>query len=104
MKILPYEPGKAAGHGGMDNSRLGLHCRGINISQLQKEKHGIVLLGLADDTGIKNVGGRIGAKDGPSAARSRLYKFTTGLPKNPVYDLGDLLPEDTIEKTHEAAA
>jgi formiminoglutamase len=50
------------------------------------------------------VGGRTGAKDGPAAARQRLFKFTTGAPGFPLYDLGDLLPEERIEDTHAAAA
>lgn len=61
-------------------------------------------MGISDDTGVRNVGGRAGAKDGPAAARARLYKFTTGAPRVPLYDLGDVLPEAGIEATHAAAA
>ena len=103
MKILPFDPKSAAGSTGLDDSRLGLHCRAINISELGSVEHGIAIVGIADDTGIRNVGGRAGAKDGPSAARTRLYKFTTGAPGVPLYDLGDVLPESTIEETHSAA-
>lgn len=104
MKILPIDPKSTAGNTGLDDSRLGLHARAINISELDKLEHGIVILGFADDTGIRNVGGRAGAKDGPAAARAKLYKFTMGAPAVPLYDLGDLLPENTIEETHHAGA
>ncbi|MGZ6483852.1 MAG: formimidoylglutamase [Bdellovibrionota bacterium] len=103
MKILPFDPKSSSGSAGLDDSRLGLHAISINISSLGSLEHGIVILGLADDTGIRNVGGKPGAKDGPAASRARLYKFTTGKPAVPLYDLGDLLPEDSIELTHAAA-
>jgi formiminoglutamase len=101
MKILPFDPKTIAGSASLDDSRLGLHACGINISELKILEHGIVIVGFADDTGIRNVGGRAGAKDGPAAARGRLYKFTTGAPSFPLYDLGDVLPEKTILSTHE---
>jgi formiminoglutamase len=104
MKILPFDPKSASGSSGLDDSRLGSHARAINISELESREHGIVILGIADDTGIRNVGGRPGAKDGPAFARAKLYKFTTGAPGVPVYDAGDVLPGDRIEDTHEAAA
>lgn len=104
MKISPFDPKSASGHTGLDDSRLGLHAQGINIGDLSSRAHGIVIAGIADEAGIVNVGGRLGAKDGPAAARARLYKFTTGAPHFPVYDLGDLQPETTIEATHETAA
>lgn len=104
MKILPFDPKNACGPSGIDNSRLGLHVSSINFSNLPSLEHGIVILGLADDTGVRNVGGRPGAKEGPSAVRQRLYKFTTGAPPAPIYDLGDLLPAERIEDTHQQAA
>ncbi len=104
MKILPIDPKSSCKSSGADNSRLGFHATAINFSELKSREHGIVILGLADDTGIGNVGGRIGAKEAPQAARARLYKFTTGAPGFPLYDLGDLLPENSIEATHAAAA
>jgi formiminoglutamase len=103
MKILPFDPKSAIGNTGLDDSRLGSHATAINISELGAIEHGIVILGIADDTGIRNVGGKPGAKEGPAAARARVYKFTTGKPKVPLYDLGDILPGETIEATHEAA-
>jgi formiminoglutamase len=104
MKILPFDPKNAAGHSNLDDSRLGFHATAINISELEQAEHGIVILGLADDTGIRNVKGKPGAKDGPGAARSHLYRFTTGKPAIPLYDLGDVLPANSLAATHEAAA
>jgi formiminoglutamase len=103
MKILPCNPKTLAGHSSLDDSRLGNHVEPVSENELGKSAHGIVILGFADDTGIQNVGGRTGAKEGPAALRKKLYRFTTGKPGIPVYDLGDLLPQETIEKTHEAA-
>lgn len=104
MKISPFDPKNAAGSAGVDNSRLGLHVDAAGAEDLGGIEHGIVILGIADDAGIRNVGGRPGAAAGPTAARSRLYKFTTGIPAVPVYDLGDILPEESIEATHASAA
>lgn len=104
MKILPFDPKSAAGSSILDDSRLGVHATAINISELGKAEHGTVILGIADDTGIRNVKGKPGAKDGPGAVRLHLYKFTTGKPAIPLYDLGDILPLDSIEATHEAGA
>lgn len=104
MEISSFEPKSAAGPHGSDTSRLGFHAVSAVLSELPARGHGIVIAGLADDTGVRNVGGRPGAKEGPAAARQRLYKFTTGAYPMPVYDLGDLLPESDIEATHTAAA
>lgn len=103
MKISSFNPNSVVAATRVDNSALGLHVPSIGFSELPSIKHGIVILGIADETGIRNVGGRLGAKDGPAAARARLYKFTTGAPANAVYDLGDLQPEASIEATHQAA-
>jgi formiminoglutamase len=103
MKILPFDPNSAAGATGLDDSRLGLHATAINISELGAREHGIVLLGIADDTGIRNVKGKPGAAEGPRASREKMYRFTTGAPSFPLYDAGDILPENTIEETHASA-
>lgn len=100
MKISSYHPKIA----NADDSRLSQHALPINFSDLERSAHGIVIVGIPDDTGINNVGGRLGAKEAPGSARARLYKFTTGAPKIPVYDLGDVEPEAKIEATHSAAA
>lgn len=104
MKILPCDPKTLAGTGALDDSRLGNHVRSVDLVSLANLEHGMVIVGFADDTGIKNVGGRLGAAEGPSALRQKLYKFTTGAPSAPLYDLGDLLPLQTITETHRAGA
>ena len=75
----------------------------INLSELKKQPHGIVILGLADDQGVKNVGGRPGASKGPEAFRQKFYRLTIESLPYPLYDLGDLNPEANIEATHAAA-
>jgi len=102
MKILPYDPKTLAGHSIVDDSRLGNHVKAIELSHLANLEQGTVIIGFADDTGIRNVGGRSGAAEGPGALRQKLYKFTLGKPSRPIYDLGDMLPLQTIEDTHRA--
>lgn len=105
MKSLnPFDPKSVCGLNNLDDSRFGYHVQSIGIDQLSELSHGIVIIGFADDTGIKNVGGRPGAKEGPRAAREKLYKFTNGKPNIPVYDLGDLVTQKTIEETHSLGA
>jgi len=101
MKILPFHPKTPTGSD--DGTRLGHHALPLARENIRSSKHGIVILGLADDTGIRNVGGRPGAKDGPGALRQKLYKFTSAAPAKPLYDLGDLAPADSIEATHSDA-
>ena len=102
MKILSFDPLSLASRTDLDQSKLAYHSRSITLADLPNLKPGIVLIGIADDTGVKNVGGRPGAKDGPLATRQKLYKFTLGAPAVPFYDLGDVLPLSSIEDTHAA--
>jgi formiminoglutamase len=104
MKILPCDPKSLAGLSSPDDSRLGNHVKAIEWPRIADIAHGIAIVGFSDDSGIRNVGGRTGAAEGPSALRQKLYKFTTGAPSLPIYDLGDLLPQGSIEETHKAGA
>jgi formiminoglutamase len=101
MKIISFNPGSLTSPADLDTSKLAYHSYPVALSELKNREHGIVLIGFADDTGVKNVGGRPGAKDAPAAVRQKLYKFTLGKPTLPFYDLGDLAPAATIEATHE---
>jgi formiminoglutamase len=103
MKISPVNPKAYAGISNLDDSRLGNHVAPVELNDLGTLKHGIVVLGFADETGIKNVGGRLGAAAAPEALRQKFYKFTLGKPIIPIYDLGDLPPQKSIEETHRAA-
>jgi len=102
MKILPCDPNSIASASALDDSRLGNHVKCVDLAGLGNLPHGFVIVGFADETGVRNVGGRLGAALGPAALRQKLYKFTTGAPTLPIYDLGDLLPLGTIEETHRA--
>jgi len=104
MKILAVDPKAIAAPGQLDDARLGNHVRAISPEDLRENPPGCVILGFADETGIRNVGGRLGAAAGPAALRQKLYKFTTGAPTLPLYDLGDLEPSGTIEETHAQGA
>lgn len=99
MKILSYTPKMIAEPGALDDSRLGFWVEQKNIDEIHRLPHGIAIFGFADDTGVQNVGGRIGAAKGPEEIRKRLYKFTTGRTKIPIYDLGDLQKSNTLEET-----
>lgn len=104
MKIVPANPATIAAPGALDDSRFGNHVKPLLLDEVRTAKHGIVILGFADDTGVRNVGGRPGAAEGPNAIRARLYKFTTGATAVPVYDLGDLAAANSIEETHAQGA
>ncbi len=104
MKILPYDPKSSLTKNFPDNSRLGEYVKTVDPNNLAHLEHGIVILGLADDRGIRNVGGRPGAAEGPTALRQKLYKFTTGKPLLPIYDMGDFLPVGPLEETLQSAA
>ncbi|MDX1625554.1 MAG: formimidoylglutamase [Wenzhouxiangellaceae bacterium] len=68
---------------------------------------GIGLLGLADDRGVALNGGRTGAAGGPRAFRRALAGY--GAARSvaladfdvPVVDLGDIVPGDSLDETHD---
>ncbi len=103
MKILPFTLESLSPTLPLDRSRLGSSVRPLSLAEVSQKPHGIVVVGFADETGIRNVGGRLGAKAGPTAIRTKLYKFTVTPPALPIYDLGDLQPAATIEATHAQA-
>lgn len=100
MKILPYSTHSFA----QNRSLLGAHVQPSELAKLEGAPHGFVIVGFADERGIQNVGGRVGAAAAPAALRQKLYKFTTGAPAKPIYDIGDLLPSGSLEDTHDAGA
>ncbi len=65
----------------------------------------VALLGLPDDTGVRLNGGRPGASEGPMAFRAALARYGVARPAGwswpTVYDVGDLVPGQTLEETHE---
>lgn len=69
------------------------------------------ILGVPTDEGVKRNGGRVGAKDGPDAIRTELYKrtpFVIGKENSPaglsIFDFGDIKPGKTLEETHDKLA
>lgn len=69
------------------------------------------IVGVPTDEGVKRNGGRAGAKDGPAAIRTELYKrtpFVIGKERSPsevpVFDFGDIIPAKTLETTHDMLA
>ena len=68
------------------------------------EKHWS-LIGLPDDTGVKNVKGRYGAAGGPAAFRTWFDKLKGNAEvRHYLRDCGDVLPQTAIEETHRKAA
>jgi formimidoylglutamase len=71
----------------------------------------VCILGVPTDEGVKRNEGRTGAKDGPEAIRTELYKrtpFVIGKQKSPseivLFDLGDIKIGKTLEETHDRLA
>lgn len=66
------------------------------------------IIGVPTDEGVKRNGGRVGAKEGPDAIRTALYKrtpFVIGKENSPstvpVFDFGDIKIGKTLEETHD---
>ncbi len=69
----------------------------------------VALIGLADDTGVRLNGGRVGAAGGPAAFRAALGRYGVQEPANWIYpkvfDAGDVIPaaghsEASVLETH----
>jgi formiminoglutamase len=62
---------------------------------------GYVLAGYPDDEGIKNNGGRLGAREAPNAIRKFLYRMVAT--DNRIYDRGNLQTDSPLPERHEYA-
>jgi len=97
-----------------DDPRLIEEVQFISIEELKpaNAKWSYCLIGVPDDRGIQNGGGRKGAALAPSQVRKFLYKMTPPphleprLPKQAtLIDLGDLvIDSSSLEKTHQDLA
>ncbi len=86
--------------------RLGEWVEQITLSEMASlHSQTFVLIGAADDTGVKLNRGRPGADKGPDAVRSALYKFAWPLSRNfekwRFLDAGNITPAKVITDTHE---
>ena len=61
----------------------------------------IVILGCPQDEGVRRNNGRAGAAAAPGAIREQFYKLTPFNIKKKIFDLGDVMIGDSLEKTHE---
>ncbi|MFP4082891.1 MAG: formimidoylglutamase [Candidatus Aminicenantes bacterium] len=63
---------------------------------------GVVILGCPEDEGVRRNKGRPGARKSPAEIRRSLYKLTSNpvIQSLKVFDLGDIMVDDTLEKTH----
>lgn len=81
--------------GDLNDPRLGeLNCLEMSEAEL-------VILGFADDTGVKLNGGRVGAQQGPTEIRRPLYRMTPHPRKRlrKYVDAGDLTPQNGKEES-----
>lgn len=95
-RSLPAVPPPGSG----DDPRLGGRVITSDVENVD-----VHIVGCPDDTGIRNVGGRTGASEGPPTLRHWLFRQTTGmngeLARIRIHDLGDVLPGRDIEETHD---
>ena len=88
--------------------RLGEWAKPIVIDDIHSSKAPtFAMLGSPDDTGVIANRGRPGAKAGPDAVRTALYKFAWPLSKNfekhRFFDVGNIQISKQILETHERA-
>lgn len=66
----------------------------------------VVILGLPDDRGVAINHGRLGSREGPSVFRQCFYRMPLGaegeLNQLKLFDVGNIVLEETIAGTHEA--
>lgn len=97
MPLRPVDPSLLV-RGPDEDPRLGRRVVAPGESAM------VAILGGADDTGVLNSGGRVGAALGPTEIRRWLYKQTTGmndeLHELTIADWGDVVPAGSIEETH----
>jgi len=68
----------------------------------EADQFDVLIIGVPEDRGISNQGGRPGAGQAPTEIRRQLYKLTTGLlGKLRIGDVGDVASGATLEETHE---
>ena len=85
--------------------RLGEWAEPTSLGELASlHSQTFVLIGAADDTGVKLNRGRPGADKGPDAVRSALYKFAWPMSRNfekwRFLDAGNVTPGKVITETH----
>jgi formiminoglutamase len=61
----------------------------------------VVILGCAQDEGVRRNNGRPGAANAPAAIREQFYKLTPFNINKRVFDLGDVNLTGTLEETHD---
>jgi formiminoglutamase len=65
------------------------------------EQSEIIILGCPQDEGVARNKGRIGAALAPIAIRKQFYKLSNLGISTAIYDLGDTIIQETLEKTHD---
>lgn len=93
----------------VNESTLDFAQRIASQLQMPHAKNRFVVVGYADDEGIRINGGRAGAAQAPASVRKALYKMTPHLLKPThefhIYDIGDLDPRGgSLHERHLAAS
>ncbi len=73
----------------------------INIEKDMPDKRGFCLVGFKSDLGVKRNSGRIGAKQAPDAIRKYLSSMPWHFDSVGLYDAGDVVCENSLEKSQE---
>lgn len=106
-RLQPIKPADYIPWRRVDDPRLAE--RVVPVTDLNQVKAGgVVLLGVPDDRGVVVNHGREGARRGPAVFRQCFYRLPLGARREldaiPLFDIGDLVPEETIEQTHHQLA
>lgn len=89
-----------------DDPRLGDLCKSTSLEKNSLAEDQFMILGYADDEGIRLNGGRLGASEAPKLIRQFLYKMTpSALVTRAIklFDLGDLKQKSDLADRHQDA-
>lgn len=104
--LIPSSPLLFFSKNDPDDPRLGDVCKSTSLETAPFTEDTFMILGYADDDGIRLNGGRLGAHDAPKMIRQFLYKMTPSalsLRKLNLFDLGDLKQKIELADRHQDA-
>lgn len=100
IKLSEYTPWRRP-----DDQRLAERVTVLTDVKNVKEDD-VVIVGMPDDRGVAANHGRVGSRFAPSAFRQCFYRMPLGaeneLAALSLLDIGDVLPDGTVDATHEA--
>lgn len=93
--LIPADNAFVFSNGDREDVRLGEY-----IAKTRYEDASIVIVGCAEDEGVRRGRGREGAAKAPAEIRSQLYMMTPFGIHHRVADIGDVPFSDSLEETH----